>query len=596
MSPWKSLVPIWHHLATDLGSATVQKADRLTVDRRCNHDAKSFLSRDCPSLAKTVYRSLETGQLEPNPYFRYHKGRPIFLRKLFRVLYDSEGRLRSNASATPALIKERAATLRAILQLTGVFYKVEAASSSHQNEKAIATFVATQYDIAKQHYDWDYETEQIIEKASRVLNGQLKGFRGERPLLTSNPYSTTPRHGAGAVYEKLRQWEKYDPCNHHDYARSPFFQSDTSFLNWNDAQDTADSVSPCRELPKARLSLVPKDARGPRVIAVEETYNQYLKLGLMDAMYSDIQRHPWTRNTVRFDDQEINRFRAKVGSETGAYATMDLAEASDRVTKVLVRRLFRRMPEWQRVLLETACSHVDLPDGSSVELHSFASMGSATCFPVESLVFWALSVAVCDHFDVSVFGDDIVLPTEDYARVARIFHKVGFVINDTKSYHKGSFRESCGGDYWHGEDVSIVRYRRFPDQSRQGKAGAISFLNNFTESFGAPAYRLLQHLDAEYGYIPRSNDWSQRANCVVSDHLSANDVFLKGRWNSKLQRYEHKLCTFKPACRVITDMRAYRRALIEPSASTPFEETSSATRFDDTMRFVRAWGWHNIVL
>jgi hypothetical protein len=71
---------------------------------------------------------------------------------------------------------------------------------------------------------------------------------------------------------------------------------------------------------------------------------------------------------------------------------------------------------------------------------------------------------------VRVYGDDIVVPV-DYARsVADELEAYGLKVNRRKSFWTGKFRESCGAEYYDGEDVSIVRFRRdLPTQRRFGK-------------------------------------------------------------------------------------------------------------------------------
>jgi hypothetical protein len=105
----------------------------------------------------------------------------------------------------------------------------------------------------------------------------------------------------------------------------------------------------------------------------------------------------------------------------------------------------------------------------------YATMGNATTFPVETLVFWALAHAVRlssdgigytnslfpeweDRKAVSVFGDDCIVPTHLAPAYIEACEVVGFEINEAKSFYSSGpgFRESCGGDFLRGENVRPV--------------------------------------------------------------------------------------------------------------------------------------------
>jgi hypothetical protein len=60
----------------------------------------------------------------------------------------------------------------------------------------------------------------------------------------------------------------------------------------------------------------------------------------------------------------------------------------------------------------------------------------------------------------SVFGDDIIVPTKAYERTLRLLRLLGFTPNPEKSFGSGSFRESCGHDYYHGYNVRPVFVRK----------------------------------------------------------------------------------------------------------------------------------------
>jgi hypothetical protein len=115
-------------------------------------------------------------------------------------------------------------------------------------------------------------------------------------------------------------------------------------------------------------------------------------------------------------------------------------------------------------------------------LAKFASMGSALTFPMESMVFMTvifmgIERAVGHRLTerdiksffgrVRVYGDDIIVPVEFVTHVISELEAMGFRVNVHKSFWTGKFRESCGAEFYAGEDVSVVRQRRPLPYSRK---------------------------------------------------------------------------------------------------------------------------------
>ncbi len=152
-------------------------------------------------------------------------------------------------------------------------------------------------------------------------------------------------------------------------------------------------------------------------------------------------------------DQTRNQQLALLASISGDVATLDLKSASDLISREIVAEL---LPLDWFVLLERArSSRCTMPDGSVITLEKFSSMGNGFTFPLETLIFWALTSAVCGTQSVSVYGDDIVCPREGYDDVVSLLEACGFAVNLAKSYSslEVRFRESCGKDYFFGDDV-----------------------------------------------------------------------------------------------------------------------------------------------
>jgi hypothetical protein len=100
-----------------------------------------------------------------------------------------------------------------------------------------------------------------------------------------------------------------------------------------------------------------------------------------------------------------------------------------------------------------------LKDGTKIPYAKFSSMGNGATFTIETLIF----AAACDAVGASeytVYGDDIILSSDRSHDLLQLLRFMGFMPNWDKSYLEGPFRESCGGNYYLGDDITPV-YLRF---------------------------------------------------------------------------------------------------------------------------------------
>ncbi len=189
------------------------------------------------------------------------------------------------------------------------------------------------------------------------------------------------------------------------------------------------------------MRVVPKNAKTGRVICFEPHVNIRLQLAVGGYI-----RKRLLRNGVNLNDQSINQRRARFGSRTGSLATIDLKAASDTMSSELVYDL---LPVDWAILLDDLRSHyTKLPSGLWSKNEKFSSMGNGFTFELESLIFYALASAVTS--DVSVYGDDVIVPSTAFEDVCNVFRVAGFAINTAKSFSQGFFRESCGMDAFCG--------------------------------------------------------------------------------------------------------------------------------------------------
>lgn len=201
------------------------------------------------------------------------------------------------------------------------------------------------------------------------------------------------------------------------------------------------------------VSFVPKNAKTERSIALEPSGNGLLQLGAGWCIANRLRRV-----NINIQDQKNNQLFALFGSEcywyTGAISTIDLKAASDSISIELVRMLLP--PDWWIFLNSIRSPSYRINGGPETRYEKFASMGNGFCFPLETLIFYAVcKTAIEETGDtlLAVYGDDIALPKGAALLAIERLRWCGFRTNVDKTFVHGQFRESCGADYFGGSDV-----------------------------------------------------------------------------------------------------------------------------------------------
>lgn len=202
----------------------------------------------------------------------------------------------------------------------------------------------------------------------------------------------------------------------------------------------------------SRFDTVDKTALTDRIIAIEPDLNMYLQRGI-----GAVLRKRLKRVGVCLNRQDLNAKLAEIGSRLGSLVTIDLASASDSVAIELCRLLLP--PDWFDALMLTRCEYTVLPDGKLHRLEKISSMGNGFTFELESLIFWALSVASvkllnCEDRRIGIYGDDIVVHNSVAEYLIGLLSYTGFETNVQKTFISGPFRESCGSHWFLGADVT----------------------------------------------------------------------------------------------------------------------------------------------
>lgn len=198
------------------------------------------------------------------------------------------------------------------------------------------------------------------------------------------------------------------------------------------------------------LFTVPKTTEIDRCACKEPDLNMYMQKGVGREI-----RKALSRCGINLNDQSRNRDLALQGSRFGLLATLDLSSASDSVSVELVRLLLP--PHWFALLSDLRSPSTSI-DGEVHRNEMFSSMGNGFTFELESLLFYCLARAVA-YFEgvsgiISVYGDDIIVPVSIAESLVFVLSFMGFETNVKKSFWTGDFRESCGGHYMAGRDVT----------------------------------------------------------------------------------------------------------------------------------------------
>lgn len=221
------------------------------------------------------------------------------------------------------------------------------------------------------------------------------------------------------------------------------------------------------------LFTVPKNTQIDRVAAKEPDLNMWAQKRLGDLIRGHLRSVG-----IDLNDQSRNQRLAKKGSQDGSLATLDLSSASDSVSAALVGRL---LPPGWFVELNALRSEYTRIDDIWHENQMFSSMGNGFTFELESLLFYSIARAVCTitrvKGRVSVYGDDIIVPSDVSRLLSQVLGFCGFTVNPKKSHflREDLFRESCGAHWYAGYDVKPF-YVKGPLLTQPD---LIHFLNSF---------------------------------------------------------------------------------------------------------------------
>lgn len=352
-----------------------------------------------------------------------------------------------------------------------------------------------------------------------------------------------PKHGNGAVSEhgvvgvkeKNRQIT-INACIAHTYLEPSIFRYDEPDADLLPHLTKSAFENVCNV---ARLKFVAKDYKTSRSICMEPIGTMWAQQGVRLWLEQALSVSEFG-NHIKLERQEDNQYAAMFGSKTGLIDTIDLSAASDSVSWELVKAIFP--PHVLRHLLATRTSQVVLPTKEIRTLNKFAPMGSALCFPTQSILYASVviliaiayrfgtewddpelfrgSSSVTDLYNQAVlqdyttsdqhrvlpfkiYGDDITCDKRITSSVMDCLVSLGFKVNEDKSFTGSqAYRESCGKHYVLGEDVTPYYFKPKEIKPRISIASLSGVIDHANKALDFGYTHLRKHLVQHVLYYP----------------------------------------------------------------------------------------------
>jgi len=342
---------------------------------------------------------------------------------------------------------------------------------------------------------------------------------------------------------------------------------------WNPASGVSSRI--------ARLMFVPKNLKVSRSICMEPNTLMFFQQAVLRQFLELVGKSSMSI-FIDIEDQTRNKELSQAGSLTSEIDTLDLSAASDSLSLDLVKKVFP--PSWKIPMIATRSHSVYLPDGSVRSIKKFAPMGSALCFPTQCLIFASVCIyAACLYtYDVenvngdflgwltpstinrvvrmfsdkpgyfgsrlfqplAVYGDDICVDRRLTDIVKSILSRLGFVVNDSKSFcGSQAFRESCGGFYLNGSDITPLYFRVKGVREKLTPSHIVSQVHLINECWRRgykKLYRFLHNSLMTWGCLRRYRNTVSKKNSIpyVSD-LDQFGIYVTEPKNSHLRFRVH---------------------------------------------------------
>lgn len=424
------------------------------VHRRLNAEGVTFLTKTLPELSKSVLRSLELGYFDRPTNFAWKGASLRYFTVWLDKIFDEQGIVRENVCPY---------ALKALRQFCEYFYKLTLPFSPKAEKKAEATVRRIEEEIASTERNYEF-----LDKAASVFQKVFPEIC--RTTLTDVFNQSAPRYGPGTF---AGSQDKKIPF--YVYKEMPDSEIGTCLLkhegisgHFKPYPSSNTPIKLVEDVLYSETLFVPKDSRGPRNISKEPLHLLRLQMAYFDWLSSSLEQE--SKRRINFVDQSKNRKLAQLSSMTREYATLDLKEASDRVSLSVVSWVFQKCPAISWFLRNARTTHTKLPISKEIiPLKKLSGMGSGLTFPTMALLIYVCILTSVHHNTylplksirgkVYVYGDDVIVPRKWYKYAIEGLQAAGLMVNKTKSFTNSFFRESCGGDFYNGIPVAPVRLK-----------------------------------------------------------------------------------------------------------------------------------------
>lgn len=433
--------------------------DLSYLERRLACEGESFITKTLPSFCVQYDAALQGHVQLLSPMFK-KRGRsalPAFLSALHLRVFTAAGWVRDE----PCTL-----AIRLTRQILLYCKKIKRGMTDEMVQQAELDFIQVDEALPSTSADFSHAARRLVVGARLLANEIFQDI--------GNPAKALPKHGPGAVSDARDADGKRSALRSIRYvALERMFRP----LHWfyaltemcADAGDLPPSLvrlltRPSYEHGVSKLKFVPKTVRTVRTIGFEPAAYMWCQQALKDLMVSHLESNRITSGHVNFADQTVNRKKTSDWSDSD---TLDMSKASDRNSYALAEGVLGETRLWPWLdACRTPCT--ELSTGALLRYKKFAPMGSATCFPVQSVIYFCLAVTALMQAgmpgaiarrSVFVYGDDLITPHGYYTVLDEAFSSVGLKFNPDKCCMHGKFRESCGMDAFDGVDVSPVRLK-----------------------------------------------------------------------------------------------------------------------------------------
>lgn len=363
------------------------------------------------------------------------------------------------------LIGEAAADALVIHRLRKTFHVPSQEGDENRRRKAIEKMLA--YDAAHTPLNWrllGHEDRRVFLGAKAYIASALKGYKPTYKFTPPQNETYCSAKGDTSLLSKLRnleQWVVAPDC--FDYAFKIVWNN-TSLRKivkmhfrrefpWRTIQQRFVEEVPegkhigyhvMRRMFKAlvtfvacdKISSVPKDNEIDREISLVGFWTMTVQLSIAADLKDTVRRNlGYDINTIA----DFHKTRIKDLHD----ATVDFSSASNSNWWEIVQELFADT----KVISSIRASRTGLLeyDDNYYPLNMMAPMGCGYTFEIMTITL----LAYARQFDASasVFGDDVVIRRDKANAFMQFCSNVGWVVNKTKSFVEGHFRESCGAFY-----------------------------------------------------------------------------------------------------------------------------------------------------